>query len=207
MNYSQLIEMYPWVDLSLELFKGLAPTIVAVLAIFINNKQAKKRDSENRQNLKSRQLAESKIKVLENMLDKYIELSQLFWKSGTELIEYLSETEVEEREFGRKAFFKSLTAFQFKSQEIFDYFKSVFELYDFKIGCGTAVTDANRFANELIDCCEKYENAYLIKEYNVREQKFDSAAKEIREMTIEVKAWTNVVMNCIGKEIKKLYEQ
>ena len=44
MTYDELIILYPMVDLFLELFKGLAPTIVAILAIVVNNALSKKRE-------------------------------------------------------------------------------------------------------------------------------------------------------------------
>lgn len=44
MTYKEFINSYPWVDLILELFKGIMPTAVALLAIFLNNSFAKKRD-------------------------------------------------------------------------------------------------------------------------------------------------------------------
>ena len=44
MNYKDLILLYPWVDLVLELFKGIMPTLIALLAIFLNNSFARKRE-------------------------------------------------------------------------------------------------------------------------------------------------------------------
>lgn len=44
MSYEDLILLHPWVDLVLELFKGVMPTLVALLAIFLNNSFARKRE-------------------------------------------------------------------------------------------------------------------------------------------------------------------
>lgn len=44
MSYDDLIKLYPWVDLIMELFKGIVPTFVALLAIFLNNVFSQKRD-------------------------------------------------------------------------------------------------------------------------------------------------------------------
>ncbi len=44
MTYHDLVECYPWIDLVLELFKGIMPTVVALFAIFMNNSLSKKRD-------------------------------------------------------------------------------------------------------------------------------------------------------------------
>ncbi len=44
MSYEDLIFLHPWVDLVLELFKGVMPTLVALLAIFLNNLFARERE-------------------------------------------------------------------------------------------------------------------------------------------------------------------
>lgn len=48
MTYRDLVECYPWIDLVLELFKGIMPTVVALFAIFMNNSLSKKRDLMHR---------------------------------------------------------------------------------------------------------------------------------------------------------------
>ena len=207
MTYEELVKFYPCVDLFLELFKGLAPTIVAVLAIIINNSVSARRDKKANKINKEKKIAEGKITVLNEMLDKYIKLSQLFWMSGTHLILYLSCTDSEERKQKNKDFEQSLYEFQFKSQEIYDYFASMMKQYDLGIGCDSSVKDANRFANELITICEKYDNSYEITNNDVKNEILDKARDEIKDATIDVKAWTNVIMVEISKKIKELYEQ
>ncbi len=44
MTYQDFVKCYPWIDLSLELFKGIMPTVVALFAIFMNDSLSKKRD-------------------------------------------------------------------------------------------------------------------------------------------------------------------
>ncbi len=44
MSYEDLILLHPWIDLVLELFKGVMPTLVALLAIYLNNSFARKRE-------------------------------------------------------------------------------------------------------------------------------------------------------------------
>lgn len=207
MTYNELIEIYPCIDLFLEIFKGLAPTIVAALAIIINNIASAKREKKVRDINRARRINESKIIILNEMLDKYIELSQLFWISGTYLILHLSYTSIADRNKEKENFEHSLYKFQFKAQEIFDYFKSMMEQYDFKIGCDSSVNDANEFANKLISICEKYQDAYKIKDEDKRNAILDEARDEIKDATIDVKAWTNVIMVNISKRIKELYEQ
>lgn len=44
MSYEDLILLNPWIDLVLELFKGVMPTLVALLAIYLNNSFARERE-------------------------------------------------------------------------------------------------------------------------------------------------------------------
>lgn len=180
MTYEELVVIYPCIDLFLELFKGLAPTIVAVLAIIINNLASSKREKKADEKNKKKRINEAKIIVLNEMLNKYIELSQLFWISGTHLILYLSYTEKNEKDKENREFEHSLYQFQFKSQEIYDYFASMMKQYDFKIGCDASVSDANRFANELIDLCEKYNDSYKITDAEKRNATLDYVRDEIK---------------------------
>ena len=50
MTYSEFVKIYPALDLFLELFKGLGPTLIAILAIVLNHRNSVKRDKENRRN-------------------------------------------------------------------------------------------------------------------------------------------------------------
>lgn len=207
MNYAEFIELHPAVDLALEFFKGICPTVVAIIAIIVNNALIKSRGERSREREKKKDINEARIGVLNTMLEKYIRLSQLFWISGTKLILFLSRENDEKKEIQEKEFEASLYEFQFKSQEIYDYFKSVFELYDFRIGCDTVVEDVREFAFGLIGICERYENTCRIEDEIARNKALDEAAEEIKEKTVEVKAWTHVVMHAIGQEIKRLQEE
>ncbi len=44
MNYSEFIIEYPWIDLCLELFKGIAPTIIAIITVILTQYCIKKRE-------------------------------------------------------------------------------------------------------------------------------------------------------------------
>ena len=56
------------VDLFLELFKGLAPTIVAILAIVVNIALSRKREQTSQRISRVRLVNSGKIAVLNNLL-------------------------------------------------------------------------------------------------------------------------------------------
>lgn len=168
---------------------------------------AKSRNQEDNQLLRKKKIADAQIIVLNTMLEKYIAFSQLLWMSGTKLILYLSEENEEKREKLEKEFQQSIYEFQFKSQDIYSYYKAMFEQYKFNINCGIALEDANSFALKLITICETNNQVYKIKCANERNLKLDKAAQEIQEETMETCAWTNAVMQSISKRIKAIYEE
>ena len=44
MNYQEFITVYPWVDIDLEMFKGIMPSVIALVAIFLTHFFTKKRE-------------------------------------------------------------------------------------------------------------------------------------------------------------------
>ena len=48
MTYNEFITQYPWADLILKIFSDIAPVVVAILAIVINNKKSSTRDKRNK---------------------------------------------------------------------------------------------------------------------------------------------------------------
>lgn len=207
MTYKELVELYPCIDLFLELFKGLAPTIVAVLAIIINNLASTRRERKSNEMRKIKEINQAKISVLNEMLGKYIQISQLFWISGTHLILYLSYEEDDKRNKEVGEFEQSIYKFQFKAQEIYDYYSSMMKQYDFKIGCNSSIKDAYEYSDRLLSICEKNSYIYMITDEKEKNLLLDKVRDEIKDATIEAKKWTNVIMVEISKKIKELNEE
>ena len=72
MTYNEFIAQYPWADLALELFGNIAPVVVAILAIIVNNAKSSKRDKRNKKIdmiVSYEKLLIDKISELEGLLD------------------------------------------------------------------------------------------------------------------------------------------
>ena len=119
----------------------------------------------------------------------------------------LSSEDMDEFEEKKKEFVNSLYQIQFKSQEIYNYFKSTIELYEFDIKCNATITDVNEFCNQLIDICAEYVETYKIIDSNNKQDLLDAATQRITDVTVDTNAWTHVIMYDISKTIKKLYEE
>lgn len=78
-KFAEILQEYPVLDITWELFKGIAPTLVALLAILINNSRAIKRDKINKQN-------DIKISLFKDLLQKYIDYQNLIEKSAQDIL-------------------------------------------------------------------------------------------------------------------------
>lgn len=74
MSYEEFIKLHPWFDLGFELFKGIMPTLVALLAIFINNKIASKR--EKRASKREEERLKEQYKREEEKMKKSFEIEE-----------------------------------------------------------------------------------------------------------------------------------
>lgn len=78
MTYQEFIRCYPWIDLLLELFKGIMPTIVALLAIFLNNSFNEKRELMHRKKEMEFEYLEKVLNWLHEVKNFAFEASRAF---------------------------------------------------------------------------------------------------------------------------------
>ncbi|MDK0563672.1 hypothetical protein P5E48_08160 [Clostridium perfringens] len=103
MTYDDLINLYPWFDLFWELFKGIVPTAVALLAIYINDRLAIKREKKKNEK-------DIKIKALKNLQIKAIEINDMMFCTSKSFLEYmlfLDDKEMKDEK--RKIFYQQIT--------------------------------------------------------------------------------------------------
>lgn len=204
MTYDELIALYPFVDLFLELFKGLAPTIVAVLAIIINNSIAVKRDKRANVLSKNKKINEGKIAVLNEMLHKHIELSQLR-SHILDSLELIKDTRNRDEILNIGDRLKSdIYLFKDKVLEISDYNYAMVSRYDLCFDINKTVDEAVKFMDEVISIsiksCELYSSES--EEKRVTERNIECRIEEIRSIK-----FCTINMIYLGMEIKKLYEE
>lgn len=101
MNYADFIRLNPWFDLIFELFKGIAPTLVALIAIWINNIMADKREREKNEKA-------IKVESLVNLQNDAIEVNNMIFDTGRAFLDYMQFLNNEEVE-NWKIYYKKLT--------------------------------------------------------------------------------------------------
>ena len=195
MTYDELVMAYPSIDVFLELFKGIAPTLVALLAIVVNNNKAKNRDKKSRKDALL-------YNVKKEMLEKFIELSRLQWKCGADLIDYLSELEEEKKHVFAESYTNSLYNSLYKAQEISDYYHTMFEALKIDINCSEVVGKSRNYSDSLNDLCEEYLNTYKIGCMKERNKQLDIMRDKTLVKTGEVKEWTNKIMKDIANSFE-----
>lgn len=207
MTYDELIILYPMVDLFLELFKGLAPTIVAVLAIVVNNVLSRKREQETQRISKIRLVNSGKIAVLNNLMEKYMILSKLYWIGGSTALEYLGlvkEEEIKEKLIEVK---NHLLHIQHAGLEIHDYYYAVVNQYDFSIPEIEQINDTNKLVGDVMDVSTQYSDVFKCEDFDKRIKLLDEASEKLKSATMYAKNQALHTMSDIATEIKKLTEE
>lgn len=194
MTYNELILVYPWIDLFLEIFKGVGPTLVALWAIQANHMRAVKRDIKNRENALL-------YDIKKEMFNKFLILSQLQWEVGQSLIKYLSNIGDEKI---LEEYVQNNKIFLLKAREIDDYYYSVFCSFNVKIDCSEAVGVSQCYSNELNRIHEKYYNTIIGYSRPCQaSDKLNKMSDEVLKTTLKMKDYTDDIMVQIAKSIKE----
>ncbi|WP_208893151.1 hypothetical protein [Blautia obeum] len=141
--------------------------------------------------------------VQKEMLDKFLELSQLQWKCGANLIDLLSKQDAGRGEDIQEIYSPVLYNMQFKAQEINDYYHSMFKSFGIAIDCSRIVEDSNIYSNELISICEKYKDVWKREScFKVINQQLDIMSEEVKAATGRVKVYTNECMSELARNMR-----
>lgn len=188
MTYQELIRCYPWVDLILELFKGIMPTMVALFAIFMNNSFAKKRDLMCRK--KNLQL-DYFVKIL-NWLH---EIKNDIMEVSLDLENALSKSNPDERRKRYNGFLKSISNMNGCIASWKDTYSVMLEAFN----CDIKLT---YFKQEMKNCSD---NLIKIGEQYLNQADTTMATDEINKTVIKANDAIDKSIRLLLKEMNKLY--
>lgn len=194
MTYDQFIKLHPFFDLFFELFKGVIPTIVAIMAIYLNNKGAMKREKKSRKE-------DMIIKVKGAMLDKLIDVTNMYYNCGKIAIECIIEAEERNKKKLNDELFDYLNILYAKSWEIVDYHNTMFVSLNIDINCKEINNDIYEFGNKLTDIVRKNEDINNVQTRKKREEKIKRCREEISEIVSNSTSWKAVIMKQISDSI------
>lgn len=177
MNYNDFIKYHPWFSLFFELFKGIAPTIAALLAIYINNKSAHKRDHE-----KSKK--DLKTKLLTELQNNVIELNNMLYDAGKEFLNhmhYLDDKETKEETWD--AYYKKVTdALMFSRKIMFTANIEIVKIGIQEIEFNDCFEIVAKFPNEISNIIREYDK----KAINTLKKDSDKLLDEVQQKLIVV---------------------
>ncbi len=101
MSYQELIKMYPWVDLAMEIFKGVVPTIVAIVTVIVTQHCTNKRELQCK-------AKEMRLDYLEKILNWIHQIKNNIFEVSEMLENALAEDNPKVREEKCKSFIKEL---------------------------------------------------------------------------------------------------
>lgn len=194
MTYDQFINLHPFFDLFFELFKGVIPTIVAIMAIYLNNKGAMKREQKSRKE-------DMIIKIKGTMLDKLIDVTNMYYNCGKIAIQCITEVEECNKKKLNDELFDYLNILYAKSWEIVDYYNTMFVSLNIDINCKEINNDIYQFGNKLTDIVRINEDINNVQIRKKREERIKRCREEISEIVSDSTSWKSVIMKQISDSI------
>lgn len=132
MTYQELIKSYPWIDLAVELFKGIMPTVVALFTIFMTEFFIRKRNKVDKKR-------EMELQYLEKILSWVHETRQNVFEISSSLSKVLLMRDIPDRVPKLNEVLRQMTEMNKSIFILSDTYKEIsscmgydFKLYQFK---------------------------------------------------------------------------
>lgn len=183
MSYEDLIILHPWVDLVLELFKGVMPTLVALLAIFLNNSFARERELIYRKKNLQLDYYTKMLNWLHDIKNDIMEVSR-------DLDNALNKMNPNDRVNRYNDFMKSISKMNTSVAAWKDTYSVMLEIYNCDI-------ELNQLKKEISNCSD---NLVKIGNQYIGQADTTMATNEINNIVIK----TNTIIDeCIRKLLKE----
>lgn len=184
MSYEDLILLHPWVDLVLELFKGVMPTLVALLAIFLNNSFARERELIYRKKNLQLDYYTKMLNWLHDIKNDIMEVSR-------DLDNALNKMNPNDRANRYNDFMKSISKMNTSVSAWKDTYSVMLEIYNCDI-------ELNQLKKEISNCSD---NLVKIGNQYIGQADTTMATNEINNIVIK----TNTAIDeCIRKLLKEM---
>lgn len=199
MSYDDFIKLCPWFDLVFELFKGIAPTLVALFAIWINNVMATKRE-------RRKYNKDIKINTLLNLQNNAIDVNNMIFDAGRAFLDYMQFLYDENVEYKNwKIYYQKLTdsimsgrKLMLLSEMEYEKIKVDAVLFD---KCFALISNFNKDLEHIII---KYSNSIRNYPPCKREVVLDSVQKELIEASIKIENEIKTYIKILSSEIVKI---
>ena len=189
LTYQELVKTYPWVSIALEVFKGVAPTLVSILAIFITQYCIKKREMGFKKK-------EMHIEYLEKVLNYIVQIRVNIFDVSSMIEKSLREKNPEVRLEKCNEVTQKINAMNLSVATWNDTYDSVTTAFGYKIGLNRFKESMNKYTKEMIQLRDKY----------VVELDINNSIKEINFIQSEVIQEIDLCINLLSKQINRIYK-
>ena len=190
MSYQELIKLYPWVDLAMEMIKGVMPTVVAIWTVIITQHYTKKRELQHKEK-------EMRLEYLEKILNWIHQIKNDIFEVSEMLEKALEKNDFQEREEKFKNFRQELTKMNTSFATWADTYNSVTTVFGYDIKLQDFKESMCTFGDKMINIFDKYK---------IGVGTYD-AMEEINNQTECVMKDLNICVSEIAKVIALLYEK
>lgn len=181
--FQTFLYTYPAADYAWELFKGVSPTIIALLTIYLSNKRSsnsRKKDWE--------------IKKVHDMMDELIVIDNFFLSVSKEVNDCLCKMNPEDRRLAKKGVYSSCNSMIHRTITFCDSYTALFSCLNIEIDFADINVCVDNFQHEMYDIINKY----------ISESLTDESLDEINDSTLRAHEKVKEKMSETAKVIVEL---
>lgn len=182
-SFQTFLYAHPLVDYAWELFKGLSPTLIALLTIYINDKR----------NVKNRK-RDWEIKKAHEAIDELMVLENSIFNISKDVNDCLCKRNPDDRWAERKIVYSSCNSMINRTISFCDSYTKLFVHLDINIDLEELRPCIDSFQHEMFDILDRY----------ISEPITDDSLGEINASSEKVHRRIEAKMSEIAKEIAKL---
>ena len=188
MSWQEVIVEYPWVAVALEIFKGVMPTVIALITVFITQWRISVRERKNKKKDKT-------FEYYENILNWLIKLKKTFMEQTHSLDKVLMMEFSEERIEQYKILKKEYSKMNEDYALWIDTYHEILQAFGNECGF-------DKFKSVYSSCTKE-----LIKigEDNLRKINNDKVMKELNGVWLIFRTSIDSVIKALAHEITKIY--
>ncbi|KOC47753.1 hypothetical protein ADU86_03920 [Clostridium botulinum] len=150
MNYTIFADKYPNIDLFLKIFQGIMPTLIALLAIHMNNKKANRREG-------NKIIVDMRLKTLLLLQNQIAELESLVYSTGKKFLEYMHYLgELDEKEYFNDYSAENYKMLMFSRKILFCTNMEMAKIHIKEIKFDKCFNKINEYSQEIFNLMDEY---------------------------------------------------
>ena len=188
MSWKDVILEYPWIDVALEVFKGVMPTVIALITVFVTQWCISMRERKNKKKDKTFEYYEAVLKWLIGMKYSFMEKTRLL-----ERVLNIENPETKREQY--KVFITECSNMNTEFVLWIDTYDEIIKAFGCKSGLGKFKSVYKECSDELYAVGRKY----------VQRLEAENATEEINNIFEIFRTSIDSVIKSLANEIGKIY--